>query len=62
MQESPRNGCPVIKDKSVSPGRIPQGPTCCRIVDGEDDPSAQTHALWVNDTSADQGSNGGVRG
>jgi hypothetical protein len=50
-----------MTDRSLfSPGRIPWGPTCWCIVDGEDNPSAQTHALRVNNTSTDQGSDGGI--
>lgn len=44
------------------PMGVPYGLTCGRIVDGEDDPSTQAHALGVDDTCADQSCDGGIHG
>lgn len=48
------------EDKSVLPMRVSYGLTCGRIVDGEDNPSAQAHALGVDNAGADQSCDGGI--
>lgn len=52
----------VLVDKPILPLGFPYGFTCGSIVDGEDDPSAQAHALGVDNAGADQSRNGGIHG
>lgn len=49
-------------DKSTLRTGVACGLTCGRVVDGKDDPSAQAHALGVDDIGANQSCNGGIYG
>lgn len=50
----------VLVDEPVLPTGPPYELTRGCIVDGEDNPSAQAHALRVDDSGADQSCNGGI--
>lgn len=62
IQDVTSTSPPVPVDKSILPTGVPYGLTCGGVVDGEDDTSAQAHALRVDDIGADQSCNGGVHG
>ena len=46
----------------ILPTGVPRGLTCGGVVDSEDDPSTQAHALGVDDPGADQSRDGSVHG
>lgn len=62
IQDATSTSPSVLMDKSILRLGVAYGLTCGRIVDGEDDPSTQAHALGVDDGGADQSCNGGIYG